>query len=112
MWTALIGTIGGLLSGSLHKLLQEFTNTREHNREKEFLTLQTDLRFRLHVDAGTNEARFNDASVVKLGDNKAAAVTIYGMAGTRYIAGNGISATMGDLVALLSASATAQGTLT
>ena len=47
MFTALISTVAGLISGTVPNLLKEWGASREHKRELEMLTIQTDLQLKI-----------------------------------------------------------------
>lgn len=52
MITALISTITGLVSGTVPNLLKEFTDSREHKREMEMLSKQTELQLQIAEKEG------------------------------------------------------------
>jgi len=50
--TALVSTITGLISGTVPNLLKEWGATREHKRELEMLTIQTELQLKIAEKEG------------------------------------------------------------
>ena len=54
MITALVSTITGIVSGAIPNLMKEWTSEREHRREMDMLTIQTDLQLKITERQGQN----------------------------------------------------------
>jgi hypothetical protein len=63
MITALISTITGMISGMVPNLLKEWGATREHKRELEMLTVQTDLQLKIAEKQGETRVAEMDREV-------------------------------------------------
>lgn len=63
MITALVSMVGGLISGTVPNLLKEFTAGREHKREMDMLTRQTQLQMQLATIQGQTKVAEMDREV-------------------------------------------------
>jgi len=63
MFTALISTVAGLISGTVPNLLKEWGASREHKRELEMLTIQTDLQLKIAEKQGETRVAEMDREV-------------------------------------------------
>ena len=63
MITALISTLTGLISGTVPNLLKEWGASREHKRELEMLTIQTDLQLKIAEKQGETRVAEMDREV-------------------------------------------------
>jgi len=63
MITALISTITGLISGTVPNLLKEWGASREHKREMEMLTVQTELQLKIAEKEGETRVAEMDREV-------------------------------------------------
>ena len=63
MTTALISTVAGLISGTVPNLLKEWGASREHKRELEMLTIQTDLQLKIAEKQGETRVAEMDREV-------------------------------------------------
>ena len=63
MITALISTVAGLISGTVLNLLKEWGASREHKRELEMLTIQTDLQLKIAEKQGETRVAEMDREV-------------------------------------------------
>ena len=63
MITALISTVAGLISGTVPNLLKEWGASREHKRELEMLTIQTDLQLKIAEKQGETRVAEMDREV-------------------------------------------------
>ena len=63
MFTALISTVAGLISGTVPNSLKEWGASREHKRELEMLTIQTDLQLKIAEKQGETRVAEMDREV-------------------------------------------------
>ena len=63
MITALISTVAGLISGTVPNLLKEWGASREHKRELEMLTVQTELQLKITEKEGETRVAEMDREV-------------------------------------------------
>lgn len=63
MITALVSTLTGVLSGSVPNLLKEWSSTRDHKREVEMLTIQTELQLKIAEKQGETRVAEMDREV-------------------------------------------------
>jgi hypothetical protein len=54
MITALVSALTGLISGTVPDILKEWRMSREHDREMDSLTLQTELQLKISTQDGKN----------------------------------------------------------